>query len=71
MTLCPYCGHPTFGSGARCAYHTNPEGRDDWATGNRAMCDYVHRRIVGPGRRARTRSPFEVVVHDLQTPLVT
>ena len=61
MTLCPYCGHPTFGSGALCAYHTNPEGRDDWATGNRAMCDYVHRRIVAPGAAWSSTSHTKVL----------
>jgi hypothetical protein len=54
MRLCSYCGHRTFGPGLLCAYHTDPGDGDDWATGNRIMCDFVHRGIVARGTREHT-----------------
>ena len=56
MSLCTLCGHPTFGADALCAYHCSTNG-DDWATGNRIMCDFLHRGIVlaaPPTRAPRT-----------------
>jgi hypothetical protein len=45
MSLCALCGGPSYGADALCAHHLHP-GPDDWATGNRIMCDFVHRGIV-------------------------
>ena len=46
MTLCAYCGYPT--RGAWCGHHANAPDEPNWATGNRIMCDFVHRGIVAP-----------------------
>jgi hypothetical protein len=45
MSLCVQCAQPTFGPGELCLYHTAGQ-TDDWATGNRLMCDFLHRGIV-------------------------
>jgi hypothetical protein len=45
MTLCAYCGLPPLDGGSLCAHH-GPAGGDDWARGNRIMCDFIHRGIV-------------------------
>ena len=47
MSLCVQCAQPTFGPGQLCAYHTSGPP-DDWAIGNRLMCDFLHRGIVPP-----------------------
>jgi len=53
MSRCGLCGQPTAGPGEICVYHLYPHG-DDWAAGNRIMCDFVHRGIVSaaPSERA-------------------
>jgi len=28
--------------------HTSPDDREDWAAGNRIMCDFIHRGVVAP-----------------------
>ena len=53
MSLCTFCGHPTPGDDALCACHA-ASCRDDWATGNRIMCDFLHRGIVLPTAPARS-----------------
>jgi hypothetical protein len=45
MSLCALCGGPSFGADALCIHHLHAGG-DDWATGNRIMCDFIHRGIV-------------------------
>jgi hypothetical protein len=45
MSLCALCGGPSYGADALCTYHLH-SGTDDWATGNRIICDFVHRGIV-------------------------
>jgi hypothetical protein len=68
MSLCAYCGYPTVG--AWCDYHANaPEG-DDWATGNRIMCDFVHRGIVAPVSGVRPYDSLNVVLDALGTSMV-
>jgi len=52
MSLCVFCGHAVVGSRDLCAYH-DAAHEDDWAVGNRIMCDFVHRGIVGRGTPAR------------------
>ena len=54
MKLCPACGHLIVGPGAICSHHTATPLRDDWARGNRIMCDFVHRGIAA---RAAPPSP--------------
>jgi hypothetical protein len=45
MSLCVQCAQPTLGPGDLCAYHIAGQ-MEDWATGNRLMCDFLHRGIV-------------------------
>ncbi len=47
MNLCAYCGLPTSRADVLCTHHTSVFG-DDWATGNRMMCDFIHRGIMTP-----------------------
>jgi hypothetical protein len=71
MSLCPYCGHTTFGPGPLCVYHTTGADHDDWARGNRIMCDFVHRGIVPPVPDADAPSPLDdLVPDDLQASMV-
>jgi len=44
MRLCVICGYTTLGAGDVCAHHT-ASFADDWAAGNRVMCDFLHRGI--------------------------
>ena len=55
MSLCAQCGHPTFRSENLCLYHSASCG-DDWARGNRLMCDFLHRGIVSPPRTSDGRT---------------
>lgn len=59
MSLCVQCGYPTSGPGDMCDHHTATHG-DDWAMGNRLMCDFLHRGVVSPPseRRAVTLTIF-------------
>jgi len=43
MSLCARCGHATI-DGGLCTYPGSEHA--DWATGNRIMCDFIHRGIV-------------------------
>jgi hypothetical protein len=45
MSMCALCAQPTLGPGEFCSYHTAGQS-DDWATGNRLMCDFFHRGLV-------------------------
>jgi hypothetical protein len=45
MNRCMLCGEPTLGAEGLCTYHTRFQ-RDDWATGNRIICDFLHRGIL-------------------------
>ena len=59
MSLCIQCEYPTSGPDDMCAHHVASDA-DDWAMGNRIMCDFLHRGIVSPppGRRAATLKMF-------------
>jgi hypothetical protein len=62
MNLCALCGSPGATADGLCAYHTSVPDGADWATGNRIMCDFIHRGIVPPKpRRARDRSAGRIV----------
>jgi len=54
MSLCIQCGYPTSGADDMCVHHVAAYA-DDWAMGNRIMCDFLHRGIVSPppGRRSQ------------------
>ena len=45
MSLCAFCGNPTGDPGGVCSYHSAGH-KDDWARGNRLMCDLLHRGIT-------------------------
>jgi len=45
MSLCASCGQPVGDGGDLCGYHALGDG-GDWATGNRIMCDFIHRGII-------------------------
>lgn len=49
MSLCVHCGLPTSGARELCAHHDAGYG-EDWADGNRIMCDFLHRGIVPTAR---------------------
>jgi hypothetical protein len=53
MSQCAMCGQPAAGPGEICLYHLSFPA-DDWATGNRVMCNFLHRGIVPAGSRARS-----------------
>lgn len=52
MSLCALCAQPTLDGDEVCVFHLYGHG-DDWAAGNRIMCDFVHRGIVRAGVRER------------------
>lgn len=60
MSLCASCGQPVNDQGELCAYHTFGGG-EDWATGNRIMCDFIHRGIVSLAPRELTDISIEVL----------
>ena len=43
MALCPLCGTQTSERGGLCLHHTCVYG-DGWATANRIMCAFFHRK---------------------------
>jgi len=45
MSLCVCCAQPVGDGGDFCGYHTLGDS-GDWATGNRIVCDFIHRGIV-------------------------
>jgi len=65
MKLCPVCGHLIVGLGPMCSYHTATPLRDDWARGNRIMCDFVHRGIVAPASGPPPALSLEIVFDEL------
>lgn len=68
MNLCAYCGYPTLDDGM-CAYHAVGQGAsdlDNWANGNRVMCDFIHRGILLDAAPTNTRTSTA----DLDEPLL-
>jgi hypothetical protein len=61
MSLCVHCGLPALGADELCPHHTSGYG-DDWATGNRVMCDFLHRGIVSATPRELADVPGELIV---------
>jgi hypothetical protein len=45
MRLCALCGFPTIEPSGLCAIHVLREDQR-WSTGNRLMCDFLHRGVV-------------------------
>lgn len=44
--LCPECGSSLYGEADLCPYHVVTS--ENWARGNRIMCEFFHRGIVPP-----------------------
>jgi hypothetical protein len=65
MSLCTLCGQPTCGADALCTYHSSSHG-DDWATGNRIMCDFLHRGIVVAAPPPCARRALDVTLDSLE-----
>ena len=63
MSLCVVCAQPALGRDDVCAYHLGGHG-DDWATGNRIMCHFLHRGVVPPAPSARSDA-LELLVEAL------
>ncbi len=59
MSRCAYCGLPNYGGDVICTYH-HPYAGDDWATGIRIMCNFLHRDIVPPSPAAGAGRDLEV-----------
>ena len=68
VSLCAQCGQPTFDAAALCVYHSSGQG-DDWATGNRIMCDFLHRGIVSLEPLDLVDRPIELPVDTLEAAL--
>ena len=47
MSLCASCGLQLAGEAGLCPHHHAVYG-DDWAAGNRIMCDFFHRKRMPP-----------------------
>ena len=60
MSLCAYCSLEMQSPGVLCVRHTNVFG-EDWAAGNRIICDFVHRGIVPPTPSEPTGSAVEII----------
>jgi hypothetical protein len=65
VSLCAQCGEHTFGSAGLCTYHDSGHG-DNWAAGNRIMCDFLRRGIVSSRRPDRLASSIELPVDALE-----
>ena len=65
MSVCALCGHPTFGADELCTYHCASHG-DDWAIGNRIMCDFLHRGIVVAEPPEHARRSLDALLDSLE-----
>jgi len=65
MSRCVNCGETVIDGSSLCTYHVNGHG-DDWATGNRIICDFFHRGIVLSGPSTPAGQPIDVLVQELQ-----
>jgi len=57
VSLCASCGLTLPEGIALCPHHAS-DLFDEWATWNRAMCDFVHRRRALPRLAAAEREPI-------------
>jgi hypothetical protein len=67
MSFCVLCAQPTLGRDDVCAYHLHGHG-GDWATGNRIMCDFLHRGVVPPAPSEQSDA-LERLVEALDEPV--
>ena len=70
MSLCAQCAQPTLGPGEFCAFHTAGQ-TEDWAAGNRLMCDFLHRGIVPPTPPDVADPSIEMPVDTLEVALTS
>jgi hypothetical protein len=68
MSLCVLCAQPALDPDDFCAHHIFGLG-DDWATGNRIMCDFLHRGIVSPTPCELADPSIELLVGTLEMAL--
>jgi hypothetical protein len=68
MSLCAHCGQPTPDSRGLCIYHSSVTG-DDWAEGNRIMCDFLHRGVMSPTPAELVARSVELLVDRLEAAL--
>jgi hypothetical protein len=47
MSLCALCGLHLSGNAGLCPHH-HAACNDEWATANRIICDFIHRKKVPP-----------------------
>lgn len=66
MSLCAYCRQQT--PGEICCHHS-PGYEADWAAGNRAMCDFVHRGFVSPTPRELADTSIDFLASTLEAAL--
>ena len=63
MTLCIACGSVTYNGRDFCDHHVRGEA-DNWAGGNRLLCDLLHRGVPIPrlplAERLEESAPVEV-----------
>jgi len=52
MSRCAQCGFPTLAPDALCQHHAGGHA-DDWAAGNRMICDFLHRGVVSSAPREK------------------
>jgi hypothetical protein len=45
--ICPSCGTALNNGSEMCGHHTSANG-DGWSIENRAICDFIHRKIEPP-----------------------
>ena len=70
MSLCAHCGQTVLGGSGVCAFHLTGQG-DDWAAGNRIMCDFFHRGIVLPRPPEPASHSSDSLFHELQAAEMT
>jgi len=70
MSLCVLCAQPTLDAGECCAYHIAGH-TDDWAAGNRLMCDFLHRGIVGAAPHHAADTSIELLDDSLEVALTS
>jgi hypothetical protein len=68
MSLCALCASPTADAGL-CTHHIFVFGDgSSWATGNRIMCDFLHRGVVPPTPLDLVGRSMELLLEDLEEP---
>ena len=62
------CGESTLGEENFCLFHLDGD-EDNWATGNRIMCDFLHRGVLPPAPPDRLNA-LDVPIETLDEALV-